>query len=377
MLAGRLLRSSSLRNGAIRASISMRSEAPAAGRRAVVLGSRQTFSTRRRLSGSAFQLDPPEETMMVASGKPEEGVDYELNWSLCGSGVVPLGKAFRNMRLAELSAAGGSANTADPKEVSFESVLKEVKGVLGDSSTTLYVQDCALGTVLANEIPVRIVTDNAAVAAAFKTFCAAARTVPLPQYEEDVTVLHTSTAKSPYIASDKKQKTVLMGDSFNVEALVKHIEAISGDAFLARGVLPMFGAGADNIVYLDKGFQSGAAVKYGFSFSSAGFCRLYGADGSSLPNSLPLPKAVVMFANDATGAIPAASALDAAQVSIFSRHLFAAFIRSSLAERLERAPQHQRTRAPQGLCIIVTPTILLLLYKKLSWTVWDRRHSIT
>eukprot|EP00802_Teleaulax_amphioxeia_P005228 Tamp_05232.p1 GENE.Tamp_05232~~Tamp_05232.p1 ORF type:complete len:422 (+),score=124.54 Tamp_05232:2-1267(+) len=307
-----------------------RAETPAAARRAAVFGARPAFpgtagGGARRLSGAAFQLEPPEETVWP-NEKPADGVSYELNWSICGSGVVPLGKAFRNMRLPELAAAGGSGDTTAPAEVAFASVEKEVKGALGDSSTTLYVQDCALGTVLGNEVPVRIVTDNAAAAAMFKTLCAAARTVPLPEYEEDVTVLHTSGASSPYIASSKAKKTVLMGGSFNAGALVQHIAAISGDAFMARGVLPMFGAGADNVVYLSAGFESGAVVPNGFSYSSAGFCRLYGgsaaADGSvaaagSLPNSLPLPKAVVMFANDATGAIPAASVLDAAQAAFY------------------------------------------------------------
>ena len=99
--------------------------------------------------------------------RAEEGVSYELNWSICGSGVVPLGKAFRNMRLPELAAVGDSCGSGAPSEASFASVEKEVTGALGGSSTTLYVQDCALGTVLSNEVPVRIVTDNAAAAAMF------------------------------------------------------------------------------------------------------------------------------------------------------------------------------------------------------------------
>jgi hypothetical protein len=328
-MAARLLRSGPFRAGALKAAAArpLGAEAAAAVRRAAVAGSalRPSFSlagNSRPLSGAAFQLEPPEDTVWP-NEKPDAGVSYELNWSICGSGVVPLGKAFRNLRLPELMAAGGSSDTSTPEEVAFGSVEKEVKSALGDSSTTLYVQDCALGTVLGNEVPVRIVTDNAAAAASFKTLCAAARTVPLPEYEEDVTVLLSSAASSPYIASNKGKKMVLMGGSFNAGALIKHIEAISSDAFLARGVLPMFGSGADNVVYLGPGFESGAVVQHGFSFSGAGFCRLYAgsaaADGSvapagSLPNSLPMPKAVVMFANDATGAIPAASVLDAAQV---------------------------------------------------------------
>jgi hypothetical protein len=327
-MAARVLRYGSLRAGALKTAAAVRpfGAEPAAARRAAVVSLQRTFTTvggRRSLSGAAFQLDPPEDTFWP-NEKPDAGVSYELNWSICGSGVVPLGKAFRNLRLPELEAAGGSGDTSTPEEVAFASVEKEVKSALGDSSATLYVQDCALGTVLGNEVPVRIVTDNAAAAASFKTLFAAARTVALPEYEEDITVLLSSAAGAPFIASSKGKKTVLMGGSFNAGALIKHIEAISGDAFLARGVLPMFGSGADNVVYLGSGFESGAVVQHGFSFSSAGFCRLYAgsaaADGSvspagSIPNSLPMPKAVVMFANDATGAIPAASVLDAAQVT--------------------------------------------------------------
>lgn len=310
-----MLRRASLRTGVLRAAAVARPEVPAA-RRAVVFGACHAFpasASSRSLSGSAFSLDPPEETIWP-NQKPAEGVSYELNWSICGSGVVPLGKAFRNLRLPELAAVGGSSlDTSVPAEAVYATVEKQVKESLGSASTTLYVQDCALGTMLANEVPIRIVTDDAAAAAAFKTFCAAARTVPLPEYEEDVTVLLSSAASAPYIASSKAQKTVVMGGSFNTETLAKHVAAIASDSFLARGVLPMFGSGADNVVYLGAGFESGAVVQHGFSFSSAGFCRLY-AEGGSLPNSLPMPKAVVMFANDATGAIPAASVLDAAQV---------------------------------------------------------------
>lgn len=360
-MAARLLRYGSLRAGARNAVAAVRplGAEPAAARRAVVVSLRPAFtpmSETRSLSGAAFQLDPPEDTFWP-NQKPDAGVSYELNWSICGSGVVPLGKAFRNMRLPELAAAGGSDDTSTPEEVNFASVEKEVKSALGDSSATLYVQDCALGTVLGNEVPVRIVTDNAAAAASFKTLCAAARTVPLPEYEEDVTVLLSSAASTPFIASSKGKKAVLMGGSFNAGALIKHIEAISSDAFLARGVLPMFGSGLDNVVYLGPGFESGAVVQHGFSFSSAGFCRLYAgsaaADGSvspagSIPNSLPMPKAVVMMANDSTGAIPAASVLDAAQVTA---HPWLALYRSFSAVRHLVRVAKVEDRPPCG-CVV-------------------------
>ena len=98
--------------GAVRGAV-RGAEAAAAGRRAAAVvhggstscSSRQAFlpaGGRRQLSGVAFQIDPPEETVWPTQ-RVEEGVSYELNWSICGSGVVPLGKAFRNMRLPELA----------------------------------------------------------------------------------------------------------------------------------------------------------------------------------------------------------------------------------------------------------------------------------
>jgi hypothetical protein len=61
-----------------------------------------------------------------------EGVSYDLNWSICGSGVVPLG----GKRLPELKAAGGSAATAAPAEIAFAKVKQEIKGALGSQAVT-------------------------------------------------------------------------------------------------------------------------------------------------------------------------------------------------------------------------------------------------
>jgi len=145
-----MLRRASLRTGVLRAAAVARPEVPAA-RRAVVFGACHAFpasASSRSLSGSAFSLDPPEETIWP-NQKPAEGVSYELNWSICGSGVVPLGKAFRNLRLPELAAVGGSSlDTSVPAEAVYATVEKQVKESLGSASTTLYVQDCALGTML-------------------------------------------------------------------------------------------------------------------------------------------------------------------------------------------------------------------------------------
>ena len=75
----------------------------------MVLGAHQAFpAARRSTPRSTFQLDPPEETLWP-NQKPEEGNCYELNWSLCGSGVIPLGKTMvLGAHQAAFSAAGRS-----------------------------------------------------------------------------------------------------------------------------------------------------------------------------------------------------------------------------------------------------------------------------
>jgi len=287
-------------------------------------------SARQMSTVSKFTLEDPEE-LLYPNEDPENGISYDLNWSICGSGVVPQGLAFRNLRAPQLSAAGGVSSMGEPKSLPFSKEIdREVTEGLGEHGIKLYVQDMALGALLANEVPVRIVTDSAAAALMFKNLCSTTRTVHLQEYQEAVCVLLLGNQKSggePFISVDGKEKTVYMGGTINASQLVPVLAELSTDAFLQKGVLPLWGAGDTECVYLSSGFEEGATVKHGFAYSPSGFCRMFmgsvAGDGSVvseytlMPNSLPLPKAIVMFADDATNAIPAASALDPAQAAFY------------------------------------------------------------
>jgi len=286
---------------------------------------------RRWLSAKPFKVHAPE-TMPFPNENIEQGQHYQLNWSLCGSGVIPQVGAFRNKKTAELAAKGGSISTAEPDEVPFSKAMyKTIKSKLGDR--LLYVQDCAFGALSANEIQVRIITDSPAAALAFKTLCATTRVVPLPSYQEDVTVLCTSAEDtewgSSFVASSKAEKVVIMHGNFNAHALIKHVSVIATDAFLNRAspALPLWGSGGPDCVFLSEGFEDVSQIQHGFAWSEKGFCRMFmgkaESDGSvvnlydDVPNSLPPPAAVVMFADDASAALPAAAELTAEQAAFY------------------------------------------------------------
>lgn len=279
---------------------------------------------------SKFTLEDPEE-LLFPNEDPENGISYDLNWSICGSGVVPQGLAFRNLRTPQLEAAGGPSSLSAPKSLPFsKDIDREVTEGLGEHGIKLYVQDMALGALLANEVPVRIVTDSAAAALMFKNLCSTTRTVHLQEYQEAACVLLLANQKSggePFISVDGKQKTVYMGGTMNASSLVPALAELSTDAFLQKGVLPLWGSGDADCVFLSSGFENDSVVKHGFAYSSAGFCRMFmgsvAGDGSVnseyslMPNSLGLPKAVIMFADDASMAIPAASELSPAQAAFY------------------------------------------------------------
>ena len=80
-------------------------------------------------------------------------------------------------------------------------------------------------------------------------------------------------------------------------------------------------------MYLSAGFESVSHIQHGFAWSEAGFCRLLMGQSDAagavtslyddVPNRISAPNAVIMFADDASATIPAASQLEPAQVPTF------------------------------------------------------------
>jgi hypothetical protein len=223
-------------------------------------------------------VEKPDATIVFPRENAAEGLSYELNWSLCGSGVVPQGKSFRNLKAAELAKLGGTSKVEAPKVVPWTSALEqEVTAYLGSEKVTRYVQDSALGALLANEVPVRIVSDNPAATLEFKTWLSTTRTIPLPQFQEAVTVLVAAnfTSNGPIISYGPKSKTIIIAGTSNLEKLLDFFPQATAEAFLARNILPLWGSLVDGNLFASKGFDANATVKHGASFSAAGFCRLF------------------------------------------------------------------------------------------------------
>lgn len=274
-------------------------------------------------------VEKPDATIIFPRENASKGLSYELNWSLCGSGVVPQGKSFRNLKVAELAKLGGTSKEDVPKAVPWTSALEqEVTAYLGSENVTRYVQDSALGALLSNEVPVRIVSDSAAATLNFKTWLSTTKTIPLPQFQEAVTVLVAAnfTSKGPIISYGPKSKMIIIAGTANLEPLLDFFPQASAEAFLALNVLPLWGSLVGGNFFVSKGFDANATIKHGTAFSAAGFCRLFMgsiANGKvkdeykAFPNSLPLPKSVVFFANDATAVIPPAAKLTAAQAAFY------------------------------------------------------------
>jgi hypothetical protein len=261
-------------------------QAPACSRPVMALASRAFAQPQRRVNGirsasTSIVVEPNELDILFPRESPENGFSYDLNWSLCKTGIVPQGKAFRNLKVAELQKAGGAANTDAPKVIPWDAAFEnELKSHLGSAKTTCYVQDCALGAITANEVQARIVTDSAAAAVAFYTLCSRTKAVPVHKQELDVVVIHASAlgSRGPVISINPKTKEILMAGTINAAALVQMMEEASNDAFLSKGVLPLWGPGDENneTVYMQSGFDAGASkVKHGFAYSRAGFCRLF------------------------------------------------------------------------------------------------------
>ena len=232
----------------------------------------------QRHMSATVTVEKPDATIIFPRENPAAGLSYELNWSLCGSGVVPQGKSFRNLKSAELVKLGGLAKSDSPQVVAWTSTLEqEVTGYLGSENITRYVQDSALGALLVNEVPVRIVSDSASAALEFKTWLSTTKLVPLPRFKEAVTVLVAVglSTKGPIISYDAKSKTIIIAGTSNLEKLLDFLPQASTEAFVGLNVLPLWGSLVDNNLFVSKGFDTNAAIKHGVAYSAAGFCRLF------------------------------------------------------------------------------------------------------
>jgi hypothetical protein len=157
----------------------------------------------------------------------------ELNWSLNKDGVTPSGEAFRNAPPA--AGKGDGKKGAVPAETSLDHVLYEgVTAALGKAST-LWVQDGEVGTARGATVGIRLVTDDAALAAAAPDLMLRVSDKGAHAHARPLLVLaSTSTCGEPApfagldVDVENGSAVVLMGGSASVPALQKAIAGAAG-----------------------------------------------------------------------------------------------------------------------------------------------------
>jgi len=142
------------------------------------ISSTRAFSSKAKATTEEFVVFPNE----------YEGNIYDVNWSLCEDGVVPVGKAYRNARPSlmtnAIGAKKGDSITAEKplyfgkyslteagdtiSQDEFSDLFESQKELLS-SGADLFVEDASLGSYSKNRIGVRVVTQDATKALVART----------------------------------------------------------------------------------------------------------------------------------------------------------------------------------------------------------------
>lgn len=123
-----------------------------------------------------FKREPFDKSNYIIYPREKPGLNYKLNWSLCRANIVPWDKAWRNLKVDELTKKcncqvneNGVVNCnnsySKPEEVEldnksdFEDLSDLVKKYLS-GVPDLFVEDCGLGSHRHGEIKLRTVTND-------------------------------------------------------------------------------------------------------------------------------------------------------------------------------------------------------------------------
>ena len=165
----------------------------------------------------------------------------ELNWSLNRDGVTPGGEAFRN---APPAAGKATKDAKPPASIAIDHVLYEGVTAALSQAGTLWVQDGEVGTARGNQVGVRLVTDDAAVAAAAPALMLPVTDRGAGSHARPLLVLASSSTageSAPFAGLDVDEENgsavVLMGGSSSVTALQQAIASAVGGVLGAEKAL--------------------------------------------------------------------------------------------------------------------------------------------
>jgi len=184
----------------------LHSLAPAAGARTA--GARRTLALAR----------PTEDADSVQFPREGPGLDYALNWSLCGDGVVPSKLAYRITKVQTAdqllggpptapAGAGAAAAVVDDDDA-FDDAFDEAATAL-EAADALYVAE---GDAPGTRTPCRVISGDLGLAATAMAHCL--ERMPLRAPTELPVTLYVAPSCSDYagaVVEDARLKIVLCG----------------------------------------------------------------------------------------------------------------------------------------------------------------------
>ena len=184
----------------------LHSLAPAAGARTA--GARRTLALAR----------PTEDADSVQFPREGPGLDYALNWSLCGDGVVPSKLAYRITKVQtaeqllggppEAPAGAGSAAAVVDDDDAFDDAFDEAATALEAADALFVAEGDAPGT----RTPCRVISGDLGLAATAMAHCL--ERMPLRAPTELPVTLYVAPSCSDYtgaVVEDARLKIVLCG----------------------------------------------------------------------------------------------------------------------------------------------------------------------
>ena len=201
----------------------LHSLAPAAGARTA--GARRTLALAR----------PTEDADSVQFPREGPGLDYALNWSLCGDGVVPSKLAYRITKVQtaeqllggppEAPAAAGSAAAVVDDDDAFDDAFDEAATAL-EAADALYVAE---GDAPGTRTPCRVISGDLGLAATAMAHCL--ERMPLRAPTELPVTLYAAPSCADYagaVVEDARLKIVLCGAQATAASVKASLAAAPG-----------------------------------------------------------------------------------------------------------------------------------------------------
>ena len=201
----------------------LHSLAPAAGARTA--GARRTLALAR----------PTEDADSVQFPREGPGLDYALNWSLCGDGVVPSKLAYRITKVQtaeqllggppEAPAGAGSAAAVVDDDDAFDDAFDEAATAL-EAADALYVAE---GDAPGTRTPCRVISGDLGLAATAMAHCL--ERMPLRAPTELPVTLYAAPSCADYagaVVEDARLKIVLCGAQATAASVKASLAAAPG-----------------------------------------------------------------------------------------------------------------------------------------------------